>query len=214
MNIAIIGAGNVGGTLGTRWAKGSHQVTFGVRKPQDAKIKKVLDAAGQNARAAGIAEAVKEAGVVVLTTPWEGSREAITSAGSLVGKILIDATNPILLGEEGLKKGLVVGFNTSAAEQLASWVPGASVVKAFNTTGAGNMANPQYGPDKATMFICGDSAEAKSTVQKLSDELGFETVDSGPLSMARYLEPMAMFWISMAFAQGMGMNFALKMVKR
>ncbi|EEF62268.1 NADPH-dependent F420 reductase [Pedosphaera parvula] len=214
MNIAMIGAGNVGGTLGSRWAKNGHKVTFGVRNLGDAKVQKAVGAGGANAKAASIADAVKGSEVVVLTVPWEGTQAAIQSAGNLNGKILIDCTNPVIMGAEGLQKGLVLGHTTSAGEQVADWAKGAKVVKAFNTTGAGNMANPNYGSQKATMFICGDDASAKATVKQLSDELGFDTIDAGPLTAARLLEPTAMLWMHLAFACGMGMNFAFKVLKR
>lgn len=214
MNIAIIGAGNVGGTLGTRWAQGGHQVVFGSRKPDDPKLRKVLDAAGPNARVATIAEAAKSADVVGFTTPWEATEEAVSSAGNLAGKIVFDATNPLYPGMEGLKRGLAVGHDTSAAEQVAAWAKGARVVKAFNTTGWPNMADTKLGGQAATMFICGDDPDAKTAIKKLSDELGFETVDAGALTSARYLEPMAMLWINLAFNTGMGVNFAFKIIKR
>ena len=91
---------------------------------------------------------------------------------------------------------------------------GARVVKAFNTTGAGNMANPKFGTQAATMFICGDDESAKATVGKLAEELGFEAVDAGPLMAARYLEPLAMLWIHLALKMGWGTNFAFKILKR
>jgi len=212
MKIAIIGAGNVGGTLGARWARNGHTVTFGVRNPGDEKLKKLLDSAGSTARAATIGEAVKDASVVVLATPWEGAQSALQAAGSLNGKILIDATNPVTMGSEGLR--LVLGHTTSAGEQVASWATGARVVKAFNTTGAKNMADPKLGSQSASMFVCGDDAEARATVMKLADELGFEAVDCGALSSARYLEPMAMLWIHLCVGLGRGPDFAFKIVKR
>src|SRR5437870_7779464 len=103
MKIAIIGAGNVGGTLGARWARNGHTVTFGVRNPGDEKLRKLLSNAGGTARAATIGEAVKDASVVVLATPWEGTQSAIQAAEKLSGKILIDATNPLTMGTEGLR---------------------------------------------------------------------------------------------------------------
>src|ERR1700719_580929 len=121
MNIAVIGAGNVGGTLGTRWAKLGHQVAFGVRNPADPKIQKLLSAAGAKVHAASPAEAVATATVVALTVPWDAVQSAVQSAGDLSGKVLIDATNPVLLGAEGLSMGLAVGHTTSGAEQIASW---------------------------------------------------------------------------------------------
>ena len=212
MKIAIIGAGNVGGTLGVRWARNGHTVTFGARNPGGEKLKTLLSSAGSAARAATIGEAVKDASVVVLATPWEGAQSALQAAGSLNGKILIDATNPVTMGLEGLR--LVLGHTTSAGEQVASWATGARVVKAFNTTGAKNMADPKLGSQSASMFVCGDDAEARSTVMKLAEELGFEAVDCGPLSAARYLEPMAMLWIHLCVGLGRGPDFAFKIVKR
>jgi len=212
MKIAIIGAGNVGGTLGARWARKGHIVTFGARNPGDEKLKKLLNNAGSTARAATIGEAVKDASVVVLATPWEGAQSALQAAGSLNGKILIDATNPVTVGPEGLR--LVLGRTTSAGEQVASWATGARVVKAFNTTGAKNMADPKLGSQSASMFVCGDDAEARSTAMKLAEELGFEAVDCGPLFAARYLEPMAMLWIHLCVGLGRGPDFAFKIVKR
>lgn len=214
MNIAIIGAGNVGGTLGGRWAKGGHKVIFGSRKPDDPKMKKVLEAAGSNARAASVSEAAQSSDVIVLTTPWDVAHDAIKSAGNLSGKILVDVTNPLASTPDTLKRGLVIGHTTSAGEQVAGWAKGARTVKAFNTTGFPNMANPAYGQQKASMFICGDDAEAKNIVKSLSDELGFETFDAGPITSARYLESLAMLWINLAVNMGWGPNFVFKVLKR
>jgi NADPH-dependent F420 reductase len=211
MKIGIIGAGNVGGTLGKRWAAVGHQVKFGVRNPQDPKVSSLLKSCGDRVSAGQPAEAAGFAEVVVLTTPFEGAKSALESAGDLRGKILVDCTNP--LGADFMA-GLTIGHNTSAAEEIAKWAKGAKVVKAFNTTGAGNMANPMYGPDKTVMFVAGDDAAAKQMVMGLSNELGFETMDAGPLRQARLLEPLAMLWISLAYAQGLGPSFAFKLLRR
>lgn len=213
MNIGIIGAGNVGGTLGKRWAAAGHHIKFGVRKPSDEKITALLKECGSGASAGTIAEAAAFGQVVVLTTPWDGAKGAIESAGSLAGKILVDCTNPVPMGAN-LMEGLTIGHSTSAAEELSKWAKNAKVVKAFNTTGAGNMANPQFGADKSVMFVAGDDSDAKRTVCQLSNELGFETIDAGPLRQARLLEPLAMLWISLAYAHGLGPNFAFKLMRR
>jgi hypothetical protein len=87
-------------------------------------------------------------------------------------------------------------------------------VKAFNTTGANNMADPDYAGTPLTMFICGDDAEAKSTVAELAEALGFEAVDAGPLERARLLEPMARLWIHLAMADGLGREIGFKLLRR
>jgi predicted dinucleotide-binding enzyme len=130
--------------------------------------------------------------------------------GSLVGKIVIDCMN--LWGPDGLQ--LVLGFNTSAGEQVASWAPGAFVFKTLNTTGAGNMAKAGDFPVKPVMPVAGDDAARKPTVMELVRKLGFEPADAGPLKNARLLEPLAMFWIDQAMKRGRGREFALALVNR
>jgi len=88
------------------------------------------------------------------------------------------------------------------------------VVKAFNTTGSGNMSNPQYDSHPVTMFICGDDAGARETVAQLAKDVGFEPCITGPLYHARYFEPMAMLWVDMAYLQGRGPEFAYKIISR
>ncbi len=210
MKIAIIGAGNVGGTLGTAWAAKGHDVVFGVRDPRDTRVQALVKAAGDRARAASVQEAAAACDLVVLATPWDATQDAIKSAGPLAGKILVDATNPL----EPDLSGLALGHHTSAGEEVARRAPGAKVVKAFNTIGAQHMANPRFGSQRASLFLCGDDAGAKKTVAGLAEALGFEAVDAGPLAQARLLEPLAMLWISLAYAQGQGTDIAFKLLRK
>lgn len=214
MEIGVIGAGNVGGTLGRRWAQAGHAVVFGVRDPNDAKVRTLLASAGANARAGRVAEAAAASAVVVLTVPWEAAHDAVRSAGDLTGKVFVDATNPVAMSPAGLQHGLLVGHTTSAAEQVAAWARGARVVKAFNTTGVGNMHDPRYGSQAATIFLCGDDGEAKTMVTQLGEDLGFEMLDTGPLTIARLLEPLAMLWIHLAVFQGLGPDIAFTLQRR
>jgi 8-hydroxy-5-deazaflavin:NADPH oxidoreductase len=124
---------------------------------------------------------------------------------------IIICTNPLASD----LSGLVVGTNNSAGEEVAGWARGAKVVKAFNTIGAPNFPNPRFGAEAASMFICGDDAAAKSAVGKLAAEQGFDVVDAGPLSASRWLEPLAMLWIHLAFKQGLGpTGHAFKLLRR
>ena len=209
MQIAIIGTGNVGSALGKRWAATGHQIVFGSREPNSPKIQALLAVTGPTARAASVSEAVAGAEVVVLSTPWPATQAIVESIGDWAGKILVDCTNPIGPGFQ-----LAVGMTTSGGEQVAGWAKGARLVKAFNTTGAENMADPIYDGQPITMFICGDDAEAKVVVTQLAGDLGFEVVDTGALMLARYLEPLAMVWIHLAAVQGLGRNIAFKLVRR
>ena len=124
---------------------------------------------------------------------------------------MIDCTNPLGMGPDGLQ--LVLGFDTSAGEQVASWAPDAFVFKTLNTTGAGNMARAAEYPVKPLMLVAGDEAGKKQVVMELVGMLGFEPVDAGPLKSARLLEPFAMVWIDQAMKRGRGRNFAFALVK-
>lgn len=208
MHIAVIGAGSVGGTLGTRWAAAGHEVVFGVRDPQSAKVIDLLSTLC-NARAAYIPGATAGSDVVVLATPWAAAKAAIQSAGDLSDKVLLDCTNPL---KSGLS--LDVGHTTSGGEQVAGWAAGARVVKIFNTTGYGNMANPHYGEQAATMLYAGDDGGAKQIAARLATDLGFEAVDAGPLKNARLLEPFAALWIDLAMVRGQGRDIAFKLLRR
>lgn len=184
MHIAIVGAGNVGQTLGQRFAAAGHHVSYAVRNPADPKYA----ALGQAVRP--VAEAVRDAECVLLATPWAAAQSALAGAGPLVGKILVDATNPI-----GPGFVLTHGRDDSGAEQVARWAPGARVVKAFNTVGREVMANPNFGGRPAVLWICGDDAEALRAVEALGADIGFEPVVLGPLVRARVMEPAALLWI-------------------
>jgi predicted dinucleotide-binding enzyme len=210
MTIGIIGSGNVGGTLGKRWAQSGRRVIFGSRNPAADEIRKLVAASGAAARAAGLPETVAAADVLLLATPWPATKAVLQGLGSLEGKTLIDATNPLLPNLTGLE----VGNTTSGAEQVAAWARGAKVVKAFNTVGFNIMANPAFGSDRPVMFYCGDDAVAKPAVKQLAGELGFEPVDAGPLTQARMLEPFALLWISLALVHGQGREIAFKLLRR
>lgn len=210
MRIGLIGSGNVGSALGQRWAAAGHEIKFGVRKTTKPELVALLKTIGPGASAGSVAEAAAFGEVIVLTTPWNGTQAAIESAGTIAGKILVDCTNPLKPDLSGLS----VGLETSGAEQVARWALGARVVKCFNSTGAENMTNPCFDPDRAVMFLAGDDDAAKAIVSKLGETLGFEMVDAGRLEIARLLEPVAMLWVHLAFRRGFGRNFAFKLLRR
>jgi len=102
MEIAIIGAGDVGGTLGKIWAKKGHQIMFGVRNLQSPNILNLIKFTNSGVKVGTIGEAATFADVIVIAIPWMAVEEAIKSAGDLSGKILIDSTNPINADLTGL----------------------------------------------------------------------------------------------------------------
>lgn len=212
MKIAIIGAGNVGGALGANWAQKGHDIVFGVRDPKSEKTQTLLRSIGSKARAATAAEAAATTDIIVLSTPWPASEAAIRSMGNLKGKIILDATNPLTRGPEGI--ALEIGHAISGGEKVQGWAAAASVFKTLNTTGFGNMANPVFKGVKSVMFVAGDDAAAKPKVMALVGDLGFEVIDAGPLRNARLLEAHAMLWIDLALVRGQGRDFAFGLLRR
>jgi hypothetical protein len=204
MKIAIIGAGNVGSTLGRAIAQAGHEVCYAVRNVDDAKHEPLRD----HARTASSREAVAWADVVLLTTPWAAAEAALADAGEFAGKPLLDATNPIGPGFR-----LTHGHTDSGAEQIARWAPSARVVKVFNTTGRENMERPRYADVRSLMLVAGDDDEACSIASTLAEQIGFEPLRVGnKLADARLLEPFAMVWIKLSMTHGR--EFALAVVRR
>jgi hypothetical protein len=208
MTIGIIGAGNVGQALARNLLAQGENVHFGV--PDAAKYANVVAQLGAGARIGSDAQAVAATDLLILAVPYSAAQQVAESVPDWAGKILVDATNPLAPGLAGLS----LGTTTSGAEQIARHARGARVVKAFNTTGAENMVEPRYAAGAVFMPVAGDDADARARVVALATRLGFDAVDLGPLSAARYLEPFAMTWIHMAFARGMGRDFAFGLLRR
>ena len=131
--------------------------------------------------------------------------------GDLKGRIVLDATNPLAMGPNGL--GLEIGHGISGGEKVQGWATGASVFKTLNTTGFNNMAEPAFNGVKSVLFVAGDDEAAKPKVMALIGDLGFEVVDAGPLRVARLLEPHAMLWIHLALNRGFGRDWAFALLR-
>jgi len=209
MKIAMIGAGKVGGALGTGWTKVGHTIVFGVRDVNKADLKALCARIG--ATAAPAAEAARQGDIVVLALPWAVAENAVKSLGDLKGKIVIDCMNPLAMKDGGL--GLERGYTTSGGETVESWLPGAKVVKTFNQVGADMMTAGDQFETRPVMFLAGDDDGAKATVAQLVSELGFEALDAGGLKQARILEPFAMVWINQALFRGLGRNWAFGVLR-
>jgi hypothetical protein len=208
MSISIIGAGNVGMALAGAFTRRGESVVMGVPDPE--KYRESVAALGDGASVASTAQAIAASDVVILAVPYAALPAIAQSVPDWQGKILIDATNPLAPG----LSGLALGTTTSGAEELAKLARGARVVKAFNTTGAENMADARYPGGAPMMPVCGNDAEARQRVMALATLIGFDAVDMGPLMAARYLEPFAMTWIHLAIKQGHGRKFAFGMLRR
>lgn len=206
--IAIVGAGNVGMALARAFVAKGESVVFGVPHPD--KYRETVSTLGAAARVTSTADAVDGSELVILATPYPAALSVARSVADWQDRILVDATNPLAPGLAGLS----VGTNTSGAEEIARAARGARVVKAFNTTGAENMADSHYAGGQVFMPVCGDDAEARNRVVALATLIGFDAVDCGELAAARYLEPFAMTWIHLAIKLGHGRSFAFARLRR
>ncbi len=189
----MIGKGNVGTALGAGLERSGHQVRYGHRDPRES-----------------VPAAAEWGEVIVLAVPYPQAGNAAEAIGERAdGKALVDVTN--VIGPQG---EMAVGLTTSGAEDLQEMLPRAKVVKAFNTVFAQNQATGRVGDERLTAFVAGDDEEAKRTVLALAEGIGFEPVDCGPLSAARYLEPMGMQLIALGYGLGMGADIGYRLVRK
>jgi predicted dinucleotide-binding enzyme len=205
MRIAIIGAGNVGGGLAGAATAAGHDVVLSANSPASAQqtaAKVGSAAAGSNL------EAVDGAEVVVLAVPGSAvAGIAAQLAGALIGKVVVDATNPLNDTHTGLTTAGV-----SAAELLQQQLPGAIVVKSLNTGFASRYATPTEDGQPLDALIAGDDDAAKATVTRLVESIGFRSVDAGGRRMARALEEIAFLNISLNAGNGWTWQSAFQLV--
>jgi predicted dinucleotide-binding enzyme len=207
MNIAIIGAGRIGGPLTRAWRTAGHAVTLGVRDTGKPEVQSLVAETGASGRS--VEEAAQAGDVLVLAVPYaalDGLLPVI--APSAAGKIVIDSTNAF-----GPGRTLRFPPSTSAAEETAKRLPGARVIKAFNTQGAEVLSRPVYGDTRATAFYCGGDPDAKRVVGGLIADVGLEPVDIGPLENARLLEVMTLVWFAAVAVSG-SRDVAFKLLRR
>jgi predicted dinucleotide-binding enzyme len=198
MKIGIVGSGEVGRTLGAGLATRGHDVKLGTRTPDKEAVRDWATKTGPRASVGTVADAAAFGDLVIVATRWDGTENALKLAdpSNLNGKVVIDATNPLTMKDGELE--LALGFTESGGEQVQRWLPGARVVKAFNTIGVLHMVDPGFSGGPPDMFLAGDDASAKKEVAELASSLGWGVVDLGPLRRARLLEPLAMVWIQHA----------------
>lgn len=200
MEIAVLGAGNVGSALATRLVGAGHHVTLAGTRPDSPRLLRAAAAAG--AGSATAAEAVATAEVVFLAVPFAALDAALTDdvRAGLDGTVVVDVTNPLAADS----MSLTLGHTTSAGEEVAARLPRSRVVKAFNTVMAATLAAPVLGGARQLLPVAGDDAAAKQVVIDLGTRLGFDALDAGPLTNARYLEPAVELLIQLGYGQGLG----------
>jgi 8-hydroxy-5-deazaflavin:NADPH oxidoreductase len=187
MRIAVIGAGNIGRTLGGKWTAAGHDVVYGVRRPGEPGTASVTDAAAV-------------ADVVVLAVPGAAARDVIASLGSdLVGKVVVDATNDV----QGSGK-------LHALDEVAE---GAHPVRAFNTLGWENFADPVVGGVTADLLYAAEEGVAKDTADTLIRDVGLEPVWLGGVAAFDVADSVTRLWFTLALQRKLGRRLAFKVLR-
>ena len=186
MRIAVIGAGNIGRTLGAKWVTAGHEVVYGVRSP------------GAPATAS-LADAVDRAEVVALAIPGAAAKDVLTALGrALSGKVVIDATNDV----EGAGK-------LHALDELAD---GAHPVRAFNTLGWENFADPVIDGVTVDLFYAAEEGRAKEVADRLIADVGLRPVWLGGVETFDLVDSLTRIWFTLAFQRKLGRRLAFKML--
>ena len=213
-NVGVIGSGVVGQTLAEGFLKHGFKVMRGTREP--AKLAQWKQVGGVNASVGSFVETARFGKIVVLAVKGTAAEAAVKSIGadSLAGKTVIDTTNPI--AEEPPQNGVLRYFtdiNESLMERLQRLAPQANFVKAFSCSGNAHMVDPDFAGVKPTMFICGNSAEAKATTREILSRFGWDVEDMGGVEGARAIEPLAMLWCIPGFLRNQW-GHAFKLLKK
>jgi 8-hydroxy-5-deazaflavin:NADPH oxidoreductase len=191
--IGVLGSGDVGRALASGFAGLGHEVKIGSRDPE--KLRSWVETAGDRASAGTFEEAARFGDILILATLGTATMDAIGLAGveQFAGKVVIDTTNPLDFST-GMPR-LSIGHTDSLGESVQRAIPGARVVKCFNTVGNAHMVNPRFPDGPPDMFLCGDDEGAKKIVSQICGHFGWGIIDIGGIEGSRHLEPMCMVWV-------------------
>jgi 8-hydroxy-5-deazaflavin:NADPH oxidoreductase len=200
--IAVLGGGNIGGTLGKKWSEAGHQVRFGVNDPNGKNAQALRAELGERVMIGTIGEALQgNPDVVLVALPGKVVDSAAQEyAGQLNGRIIIDAANR--MGEDSL-------HNLAPFQQ---YVPQAQLYRAFNSLGWENFAEPTFDGIQADLFYCGADGEGRSKVEGLIADIGLRPVYLGGVEQMGLLDSIAGLWFALAFGQKKGRHLAFKVL--
>lgn len=208
MRIGILGSGLMGAKLGTLFARVGHEVVFSYAR-DERKLARLAREAGHGARAGTVAEAVRDARLLLLAVPWARVDDVLAQAGDLSGKVLVTCCLPT----NADSTDLVIAHTSSGAEALAAKARGATVVSAFGTIPSEvlfDVYERRRRKTRPSLLYCGDDARAKRVVRALIDALGFDPVDAGALRSARFHEPFTLLVAELAYERPGGPALAYR----
>ncbi len=196
MKVGVLGTGDVGQALGKAFVTCGHEVKLGSREANNEKAAAWVKGVGAKGSAGTFAEAARFGEMVVIATLGVATESAVKAAGpeNFRGKVVIDSTNPLDFSA-GMAPKLAIGHTDSLGERVQRLLPGAHVVKAFNTVGNAHMFRPSFPGGPPDMLFCGNDEEAKKKVEGILKEFGWNPADIGGIEGSRYLEPMCIVWV-------------------
>ena len=191
--IAVIGTGDMGNSLGQRFARLGYQVVYGSRNPTSAAVAALVALTPDNASAAGQEQAAKNSDVIVLALPWTAIKEVTKKIEQhAAGKIVVDMSSAWQQDASGYPELIL---KRSTAEFIQDWLPDAKVVKTFATAGSNLIDDPTAADGLISMPMASDHKEAKAWVGDLIAQLGFAPIDFGPLRMAKHIDSLQVVWL-------------------
>ena len=192
VTVAIIGTGDMGDSLGPRFAQLGYRVVYGSRNPDSERSQQLVVATAHNARITTQKEAAQQGEIVVLAIPWPAMINVAQNLGSLDGKIVIDISTAAEQAEDGYFTSVV---ETSSAEMIQKWNPGARVVKAFAAQASYVVDDPTVVGGPVSVPIAADDRQAKEIVAKIVQSMGMDPFDAGPLRYSKEIEALARLYM-------------------
>lgn len=182
MKIGVIGAGHIGGNCARQAVKGDHEVMLSFAR-DPSKLAELASALGERASVGSAADAVAFGEIVILSVPWGMIPEALSQAGDLTGKVVIDTTNQF-------GSGPMPAAGQTAASFNAERMPGARYVKSFNTLTSGfqEQAAARDIGDRVVQWVCGDDRDAKDLAARLIEGMGYLPIDLGGTTTCAVME--------------------------
>ena len=208
MRIGILGSGLMGSKLGTILARAGHDVVFSYSRSRN-KLERLARDAGRSARAGTPVEAVADADAVLLAVHWSRIGDVRSQTGSLSRKTVITCSLPMTRNDSRM----VLGLTTSGAETLAAQLRKAHVVSAFSTAPSEvlfSVFEQRKQKTRPDLVFCGNHKGAKKTTATLIRDVGFNPVDIGDLSAARYIEPFSLLLAEIASSGPAGPQLAYR----
>jgi predicted dinucleotide-binding enzyme len=203
LRIAVLGAGNIGGTLGRKWVVAGHKVAFGVTNPDSARAQKLRAELGNGVTIDLVAAALAASDVVVMALPGNAMDETIIKhAAQLDGRIIIDTANRMGGGP----------MNSFATFQ--TYTPQAQLYRAFNSLGWENFADPVFDGIQADLFYCGPDGDAREVAERMIADVGLRPIRLGDVEQVGLVDAVGSLWFALVFGQGRGRHLAFKVLSR